>query len=545
MVTVRAIDKRRAVRGGVALAICSAAALAAGVPAFAGFPGLDLQTAASFVVGLLFGWAAVAGAGLGVFLGTVLRSGVDSGIGPAAAAGLAAAVAAAVPYSLFRKVPRLGRGLPSLRSYAWLLGAGALAAVPAALLRHGLPHGLADGAAPLEVWSGAFSGLAAIAFAAPPALLAVDLWGRWSRAPIPGEEPARRSLSVAETARLTRASAAQETRVVTPPSARLGWGFAAMLATVLGVTAVAVPVTAVVADGGYWILLVYLGPILWAGSRLGLRGAVITSSAAALAFLAGHGAWRVLVDAPSLQISDADLLAAHAELVLFGLVGALAGTGQERERILRAEVAHRNRLLRQDLLRVVQALTSAVEVKDVYTEGHLKRVSDYAMLVGESLDLSGHELEMLFFASMLHDIGKLGVPESVLAKAGGLNLEEARVMRRHPEIGARILQDLDVLRDAAPLVLHHQERWDGRRDGKYPGYPAGLAGDAIPMGSRIIAVVDAFDAMTTDRPYRKALSPADAVAELRREAGKQFDPRVVEVFVEVLGEHPWKVQEVA
>jgi HD-GYP domain-containing protein (c-di-GMP phosphodiesterase class II) len=102
-----------------------------------------------------------------------------------------------------------------------------------------------------------------------------------------------------------------------------------------------------------------------------------------------------------------------------------------------------------------------------------------------------------------------------------------------------------VLRDAAPLVLHHQERWDGRRDGRYPGYPAGLAGADIPLGSRIIAVVDAFDAMTTDRPYRKALAPSEAVDELRREAGKQFDPRVVAVFVEVLGEHPWRVEEVA
>jgi HD-GYP domain-containing protein (c-di-GMP phosphodiesterase class II) len=166
-------------------------------------------------------------------------------------------------------------------------------------------------------------------------------------------------------------------------------------------------------------------------------------------------------------------------------------------------------------------------------------------MVGEGMGVAGHDLEMLFFASMLHDIGKIGVPESVLGKPSGLDLEEARAMRRHPEIGARILRDLDVLRDAAPLVLHHQERYDGRRDGKYPGYPSGIAGEAIPLGSRIIAVVDAFDAMTTDRPYRKALAPETAVGELRREAGRQFDPRVVETFVALLAEHPWRAEEVA
>jgi hypothetical protein len=535
------IDRKRAVRAAAPLVVSFAAALTGGAPALAGAPGLDLAAAAAFLSGLLGGWPGTAGAAVGVLLGTWVRAGADAAPLPVLAAGLAAAVAAAVPFLLFRRVPGLGRGLPNLRSYLWLLAAGVLAALPAALLR----HGLGEGAAPLEVWAGAFAALAAIAFLAPPAVLAVDLWARWWRAPIPGEVPARRSLSVEDEARLASAAAAQETRILAPDAPRLGWGFAVTLAAMAAVTAVAVPVMAVVADGGYWILLAYLAPILWAGSQFGLRGAVAASAAAALAFVGGQAAWRAVVDEPSLQLSGAGLWAAWAELVLFGLVGALAGTGREREQLLRADVAQRNRLLRQDLLRVVQALTSAVEAKDVYTEGHLKRVSDYAMMVGETLGLSGHGLEMLFFASMLHDIGKIGVPESLLAKPGGLSLDEARVMRRHPEIGARILEDLDVLRDAAPLVLHHQERWDGRRDGRYPGYPGGLAGADIPLGSRIIAVVDAFDAMTTDRPYRKALAPSEAVDELRREAGKQFDPRVVAVFVEVLGEHPWRVEEVA
>lgn len=112
-------------------------------------------------------------------------------------------------------------------------------------------------------------------------------------------------------------------------------------------------------------------------------------------------------------------------------------------------------------------------------------------------------------------------------------------MQRHPEIGARILDDLEELRAAAPLVRHHQERFDGRRDVDFPGYPDGLQGEQIPLGARVIAVVDAFDAMTSDRSYRAALEVREAVEVLRRERGAQFDPRVVDVFLEVLAERPW------
>ena len=112
-------------------------------------------------------------------------------------------------------------------------------------------------------------------------------------------------------------------------------------------------------------------------------------------------------------------------------------------------------------------------------------------------------------------------------------------MRRHPAIGARILEGIDGLQDAAPLVLHHHERWDGREDGPHPGYPAGLAGEEIPLGSRIIAVVDTFDAMTTDRPYRKTPGVEKARSVLREERAKQFDPRVVDCFLGVLVERPW------
>jgi len=140
----------------------------------------------------------------------------------------------------------------------------------------------------------------------------------------------------------------------------------------------------------------------------------------------------------------------------------------------------------------------------------------------------------------LHDVGKIGVPDQLLGKPGPLSEDEAEVMRRHPEIGARILRNIDVLRDVAPVILHHQERFDGVQEGEFPGYPAGLRGEEIPLGARIIAVVDAFDAMTTDRPYRQALVVQEAVAVLRAESGKQFDPLVVDTFLAVLDERPWQ-----
>jgi HD-GYP domain-containing protein (c-di-GMP phosphodiesterase class II) len=147
---------------------------------------------------------------------------------------------------------------------------------------------------------------------------------------------------------------------------------------------------------------------------------------------------------------------------------------------------------------------------------------------------------MLHFASLLHDIGKIGIPEHVLGKEGPLDEFEAEVMKRHPAIGARILEKLDLLKDAAPIVLHHQERYDGDLDATYPGYPGGLTGESIPLGARIVAVVDAFDAMTTDRPYRAALSVERAITELHKERGRQFDPRVVDTFLQVLTEQPWR-----
>lgn len=178
----------------------------------------------------------------------------------------------------------------------------------------------------------------------------------------------------------------------------------------------------------------------------------------------------------------------------------------------------------------VTALTNAIEAKDPYTRGHTERVMRYAMKIGDRLGLSSQEKDHLRFAAALHDIGKIGVSLSILDKPGILNEEEWAEVRRHPSKGIDILSPIRFLSPIIPHILHHHERYEGS------GYPKGLEGDRIPLYARILAVVDAFDAMTSDRPYRKALDLESAKEELRKEAGRQFDPEIVRVFLEIIEE---------
>jgi HD-GYP domain-containing protein (c-di-GMP phosphodiesterase class II) len=155
---------------------------------------------------------------------------------------------------------------------------------------------------------------------------------------------------------------------------------------------------------------------------------------------------------------------------------------------------------------------------------------EYAMSIAEKLALTDGEKKALRYAAFLHDVGKIGIHEAILAKEGRLTEEEYRMMQSHPSLGADIIKGVEFLEPVVPLVYHHQERYDGK------GYPAGLIGEAIPLGARIVAVLDTFDAMTSNRPYRKAMPLEKAIAELRRCAGTQFDPQVVEAFIAVLEE---------
>jgi HD-GYP domain-containing protein (c-di-GMP phosphodiesterase class II) len=176
----------------------------------------------------------------------------------------------------------------------------------------------------------------------------------------------------------------------------------------------------------------------------------------------------------------------------------------------------------------IKALAGALESKDFYTRNHSDRTVIHAELIGRRLGLSTEERLHVRYAAILHDIGKIGIPEAILNKPAGLTEEEYALMKRHPLIGAAIVEHIAFLRPVIPLIRHDHERWDGC------GYPDGLKGEAIPLGSRIIAVVDAYDAMAVDRIYRKAPGHEFALSELRRCAGTQFDPTVVEAFISVI-----------
>jgi diguanylate cyclase (GGDEF)-like protein/putative nucleotidyltransferase with HDIG domain len=178
-------------------------------------------------------------------------------------------------------------------------------------------------------------------------------------------------------------------------------------------------------------------------------------------------------------------------------------------------------------LRAAGSLAHAVDGRDAYTGRHSYMVGELAGRIAKRMGLAHGEVELARLAGRLHDLGKLAIPEELLRKPGPLNEAERLVLERHPQIGYRMLDSLGI-EPVASWVLHHHERWDGR------GYPDGLGGDDIPLGSRILFVADAYDAMTSDRVYRRKLSHEDAIAELESCAGAQFDPTVVTVFVEGL-----------
>ena len=176
-------------------------------------------------------------------------------------------------------------------------------------------------------------------------------------------------------------------------------------------------------------------------------------------------------------------------------------------------------------LETVAALARAVEARDGSTGDHVERVRRISMRLADALQLAGEGRQHLEFAAVLHDVGKLGLPDTVLGKPGPLSGEEWASMRRHPDIGRQVLEGVAFLAPVLDIVVAHHERWDGQ------GYPRGLAGVTIPLAARIIAVADAYDAMTTDRPYRPALPEATVRAELERGRGGQFDPDVVDAFL--------------
>jgi len=285
--------------------------------------------------------------------------------------------------------------------------------------------------------------------------------------------------------------------------------------------------------------------------REGYRTLLATDGEAGLAAIAGAEPDLVLLDVglPRLdgfevvrriradahrQTLPVIMLTAHSRLddIVTGLdAGAddfLSKPFQQPELLARIRSALR---LRQALVRMetahaaVAALANAVEAKDSMTERHCQRLANMALRLGSELGLSNIELEHVAYGALLHDVGKIGVPEAILTKPAALDEHEWALMRQHPDIGARICAPLAGSTAFAPIVRHHHERWDGA------GYPDALRGEKIPLGARIVGLVDAFDAMTPDRPYRDARSIESAIAETRAQAGRQFDPDLVPLLI--------------
>ncbi len=184
--------------------------------------------------------------------------------------------------------------------------------------------------------------------------------------------------------------------------------------------------------------------------------------------------------------------------------------------------------LKTFLVTVVKCLVSAIEAKDIYTRGHSERVNCISSLIANYMELPQKVKESINWASMLHDIGKIGIPEAILTKPGRLTNEEFDEIKKHPERGYIILKPIQGFKPALDGVRFHQERFDGR------GYPKGLKGKQIPLGARIIAIADTYDAITSSRAYRKSLSHEEAIAEIRKVAGSQLDPDLVKIFLELV-----------
>jgi putative nucleotidyltransferase with HDIG domain len=252
------------------------------------------------------------------------------------------------------------------------------------------------------------------------------------------------------------------------------------------------------------------------------------------------GAYEIYADpkrSEHLITANKHAIWAAVTLVFLALYVALALLVRTASRTLRrqatsladrtAELSEAYAALEQDALEAVETLNATVDARDPYTAGHSQRVQEIALSVARELGIVGRELDAIGHAGLFHDIGKLGVPDAILTKPAKLTVQEYELMKQHPADGATIVAKFGRLRDAVPLIRHHHERWDGQ------GYPDRLAAESIPLGAAIVGLADAWDAMTTDRPYHRALDPGEAEAELRRHRGTQFAPAVVDAFFRV------------
>jgi putative nucleotidyltransferase with HDIG domain len=184
---------------------------------------------------------------------------------------------------------------------------------------------------------------------------------------------------------------------------------------------------------------------------------------------------------------------------------------------------------KQGLSESIFAFAKTLELKDHYTGEHVENTVHFATQVANELNLPKDDVELIKQAAMLHDLGKIGISENILLKKGKLNKKEFDEIKKHPQIGADIIRPIQFLHDLIPFIFYHHERWDGK------GYPSGIRGEDIPLGARVIAIADVYQALISDRPYHKAFSKEAAIEIIKKSSGTQFDPRVVSAFLKVVG----------
>lgn len=286
----------------------------------------------------------------------------------------------------------------------------------------------------------------------------------------------------------------------------------------------------------YAFAVLYLIPLGWASLTFGLMGGTLMSGCIALCYTATVYIVTLKLYQPYPgTLGFSQYVTVYTFLFFFMVFALITGYQADDRRRLLAKINGKRQTIEKEFQDSLVALSAAIEAKDAHTYDHVRRTAFYAVEIGKRMGLTGEPLETLRIAAILHDVGKLSIPDHILGKAGPFTLEEKKIVQEHVEIGAQILSQVKAFKDVVPLVKHHQERWDGDiHHPLFPAYPDGLKGEEIPLGARILAVVDAYDAMTHDRPYRRAMNHQEALEELKREAGKQFDPQVVEVFIQWL-----------
>ena len=226
------------------------------------------------------------------------------------------------------------------------------------------------------------------------------------------------------------------------------------------------------------------------------------------------------------------------QLLLLVESGIKSGKHMDEIKRINEELSESNEKLEKAYLDMVQTLRYTVEAKDTYTRGHSDRVSEYSVLIGEKLGLPEDQIKTLRIGGLFHDIGKIGIPDSILLKPDKLSDDEYSQIKNHPSIGAHILGSAEIFKDIIPIVKHHHERYDGN------GYPSRLKGEEIPYIARIAAVADTFDAMTSRRSYRGPIDIEHVKEEIKRCEGTQFDPQIAEVFLDILNNDYDKIKDI-